>query len=116
MFVEIRSYHYRPEALAAYKHWASEFAVPHLDSKLDLLGFWIDSGQDSEVLDEPLDELGAANITWIIRWQSMAQRNERMTEVFTSEQWEQIFAQLPGGLDNYLRREARFAESVAGVG
>jgi hypothetical protein len=39
-----------------------------------------------------------------------------MAEVFTSEQWEQVFAQLPGGFDNYLRREARFAESVAGVG
>ncbi|MEH6589739.1 MAG: hypothetical protein V7746_05765 [Halioglobus sp.] len=116
MFVEIRSYHYRPDALAAYKQWATEFAVPYLNEQLDLVGFWIDSGQSPEVLDAPLDALGTANVTWIIRWHSMAQREERMTEVFTSEQWEQVFAQLPGGLDNYLRREGRFAESVAGVG
>ena len=55
-------------------------------SELDLVGFWIDNGKAAEVLDEPLDHLGAASITWIIRWRTMVQRNARVEEVFTCTQ------------------------------
>ena len=67
MIYEIRNYHFNPARLEEYKTWAKEKALPFLDRELDLVGFWANAG-DSEVLGEPMDILGSANITWIIRW------------------------------------------------
>jgi len=38
--------------------------------------------------------IGSANVTWIIRWESMAQRNEVMKTVFTGA-WESGYAKHP---------------------
>ncbi len=112
MLVEIRSYHYRSQELSNYRQWARDHALPYLKQQFDLVGFWIDNGEPAEVLDEPLDKLGPANITWIIQWQDMDQRNGRMQAVFESPEWQKIFEKLPGGFEHYLRREARFCEAL----
>jgi hypothetical protein len=113
MLYEIRNYHIRPESLPAYSHWARTLAVPHLAMKLDLAGFWIASGEPSEITGAPMDALGSANVTWILRWTDMAQRQATLPAIFGGEEWAPIFAQLPGGLDNYLRMESKFAGAVA---
>ena len=112
MLFEIRNYHFRPELLDAYREWASEHAVPFLKKELDVVGFWINSEDEPEVLGEPHDELGTANVTWVLRWNDLAQRNETMARVFASEAWVEIFSKVPGGLDSYLRRESKFAEAL----
>jgi hypothetical protein len=112
VLVEIWNYHYRPQELANYRKWAHVHALPYLRQQFDLVGFWIDNGEAPEVLGEPLDQLGPANITWIIQWQDMGERNQRMQAIFTSLEWQKIFEKLPGGFENYLRREARFTEAL----
>jgi hypothetical protein len=112
MLYEIRNYHIRPETLAAYTHWAKTEAVPHLAEKLDLVGFWISNSDPSQITGEPMDKLGSANVTWILRWRDRAQRDEELPRTFSGPAWEQIFSRLPGGLDNYLRMEAKFTQSL----
>jgi hypothetical protein len=50
----------------------------------------------------------SANVTWIIRWQSKAERDAKLGEVFGSPEWGEIFSRLPGGLEIYQRIESRF--------
>lgn len=112
MLYEIRNYHIRPEGLEGYREWARTRAVPHLAKKLDLVGFWINTAEPSQITGAPLDALGSANVTWILRWNDMAQRNETVSTLFAQPEWQAIFAHLPGGLDNYLRMESKFAEAI----
>ena len=112
MLVEIRDYHYQSQELGKYRQWASDHAVPYLKQQFDLVGFWIDSGKPPEVLGEPLDLLGPANITWIIQWKNMEERKERMQAVFGSLEWLEVFENLPGGFEHYLRRDARVTEAL----
>ncbi len=112
MLYEIRNYHIRPDRLAVYSNWAKTQAVPHLSKKLDLVGFWINTTEPPQITGEPMDALGSANVTWILRWRDMAQRNETLPKTFSGAEWEAIFARLPGGLENYQRMESKFAESA----
>jgi hypothetical protein len=112
MLFEIRNYHIRPQSFAAYTHWARTHAVPHLSRKLDLVGFWVSNGEPSQISGNAMDELGSANVTWILRWHDMAQRDATLPATFSDPEWESVFALLPGGLDNYLRFESKFAESL----
>ena len=112
MLFEIRNYHIRPESLSAYSHWAKTHAVPHLTTKLDLVGFWINTAEPSQITGEAMDKLGSANVTWILRWRDIAERDETLPKIFGSDDWQPVFAQLPGGLDNYLRMESKFAQSL----
>ena len=109
---EIRSYHYEPTLLADYKAWIEEEALAYLSENLDVVGFWIDSGDPAEVSGEALDELGSANVTWIIRWPSMEVRSKERPGVFATDEWKDIASRVPGGRESYLRIEARFANSV----
>jgi hypothetical protein len=54
---------------------------------------------------------GPANITWIIRWESMDARNEGHTTLFNSEEWKVIWANHPDA-NGYLQMEVKFAEEV----
>jgi hypothetical protein len=112
MLYEIRNYHIRPDSFAAYKQWAKSVAIPHLATKLDLVGFWINTADAAEVRGEAQDARGAANVTWILRWPDKATRDATMATAFVGPEWEAVFAQLPGGFDNYLRTEAKFAEAL----
>lgn len=109
---EIRSYHFQPEALDEYRQWAEQVGLPHLRANLDVVGFWIDTGIPAEVRGEPMGSLGSSNITWIIRWESKAQRDEVMGQVFSTPEWGEIFGQLEPGLAGYLRTESQFFEAL----
>lgn len=110
---EIRSYHYEPSKFEAYKKWAVEQAAPWLKANLDVVGFWLDNGDKPELsgADPQAHPHGTANVTWIIRWDSRAQRDEQFGEVFTSKGWQEVWANHPDA-DGYLQMEARFADEV----
>ncbi len=112
MLYEIRDYHYRTDIFDAYKAWAEE-AVGVLKDKLDVVGFWIDSGLDPEVNgSDPMDpRLGQANVTWIIRWESKTQRDELLPKALGSQEWEAVWSKHPdpGGYKQLL---SRFMESM----
>jgi hypothetical protein len=111
---EIRNYHIKPEKFESYKKWAREIAVPHLGKHMNLVGFWVDSGDaPSPIVGEPLDKLGHANVTWVIKWGSMKEREEVMGKVLGGPEWAEVFKQLPGGLDNYARIEVRYGSAFA---
>ncbi len=111
MIFEIRNYHFDPALFSDYQAWAKAEALPYLTRELDLVGFWANT-EDSEVAGAELDELGSANITWIIRWPDKATRDAQFPEIFENEEWAAIFANVPGGLDSYKRMEAKFTESL----
>ena len=111
MIFEIRNYHYEPSMIGAYRAWAAAKAVPYIRSHLDLVGFWVNFDEAPLVSGKPLDELGSATVTWIIRWDDMQTRNRVMGEVFGSEDWQEIMAANPGQ-QHYHRTEAKFAESL----
>jgi hypothetical protein len=112
MIYEIRNYHFRPDLIDAYKAWAKAEAIPHLASQLDVLGFWINSKDAPEVNGAPQDHLGTANVTWIIRWRDLAQRNEVLPRILSSPAWQDIFSRVPEGPASYLRIEAKFADAL----
>ena len=110
MLYEIRNYHFDPQRFEEYKAWAKDKALPFLQRELDLVGFW--AGDDSEVTGAPMDDMGSANITWIIRWPDRAARDAKFETVFTGAEWEEIFTEVPGGLESYKRMEAKFTEDL----
>ncbi len=112
MLYEIRNYHFDPERFDAYKDWARNEALPFLDRELDLVGFWANTGEASEVNGAPMDAMGSANITWVIRWPDRETRDATMKSVFTGEAWGKIFANVPGGMDSYKRMESKFTEAL----
>ena len=112
MIYEIRNYHFEPELSSAYKKWAVDEAIPHLSRKLDIVGFWVSTSDPPEVLGQPHDALGVANVTWIIRWDDLEQRGSVLPPIFASPEWEDIFSRVPGGMGSYRRIEAKFAESL----
>ena len=111
MIYEIRNYHFDPQRFEEYKAWAKEKALPFLDRELDLVGFWATAG-DSEVTGAPMDQLGSANITWIIRWPDRETRDASMGTIFGRDDWGEIFADVPGGRESYQRMEAKFTEAL----
>ena len=112
MLYEIRNYHFDPEKFEAYKAWARDEALPFLSQELDLVGFWANTDAPTEVTGEPMDTMGSANITWVIRWPDRETRDATMASVFTGEAWGKIFANVPGGLESYKRMEAKFTEAL----
>ncbi|MEQ8263943.1 hypothetical protein [Pseudohaliea sp.] len=113
MIYEIRNYYLDPKALPDYENWLTAWALPYMREHLDLVGFWVTRGPDAEVAGAPLDELGAATVTWIIRWPDIETRNSEMARVFapSSEAWGAITEKHPGR-EHYRRIEARFAEEL----
>ena len=107
---EIRNYHYDPSKFEAYKAWAINEAIPFLRANLDIVGFWMDNVETPEVRGaDPMNlKLGSANVTWIIRWDSMEARNQFQQEVFDGEDWQEIWANHPDP-NGYQQMEARFA-------
>jgi hypothetical protein len=112
MIYEIRNYHFRPDLIEDYKTWARTKAVPHLASVIDVVGFWVSTDDPPEVVGAPMDAMGSANVTWIIRWRDLAQRNEEWPKAISGPAWEAVFAEVPGGGASYLRLEAKFAEAL----
>jgi len=112
MIYEIRNYHFDPDGLEEYKIWARERAIPYLSTHVTVVGFWADCGIETELRGEPLDALGPATVTWIIRWDSHEQRQSQLPGILATDEWKGIFAHVPGGGSSYRRIECRFFEAV----
>ena len=110
---EIRCYHYEPAKFDDYKKWAVDEAAPFLKANLNVVGFWLDNGNAIELTgsDPAPQKHGAANVTWIINWDSEEHRAKGFKEVFEGEGWQDIWSRHPDA-DGYLQMEARFAEEV----
>ncbi|MDA1075124.1 MAG: hypothetical protein O3A63_10245 [Proteobacteria bacterium] len=113
MIYEIRNYYFEPTRLADYRDWIQNRAIGYLKANLDLKGFWINTPEPQQVNGVPMDDLGSANITWILGWDNLEERNAKMATVFTGPEWEAIFKHVPGGMQSYLRTEVKFADQMA---
>ena len=111
MIYEIRNYHYEPSRMTEYRAWAADKALPYIREHFDLLGFWVSTDEPAEVTGKPLDELGSATVTWILRWPDIATRHEQFPKQFGTDEWKAIMADNPG-LENYHRMEAKFTEAL----
>ncbi|MGE0542165.1 MAG: hypothetical protein AB7R89_18495 [Dehalococcoidia bacterium] len=113
MIYEIRDYYVEPAALERYAMWVQDHALLYIRRNLDLVGFWIRTDPSAQVTGAPLDDLGAANITWIVRWDDVDTRNRIMNAVFGPEasEWAEISKHHPGR-QNYRRIQARFMNAV----
>jgi len=111
---EIRNYHFVPEKIDAYENWAKTLALPYLKSKMDVVGFWINNDLAPEYAGSfpRSDSIGTANVTWIIRWQDKSQRDTVWDEIRSGSEWQEIFSKVPGGRENYIRIEAKFATDI----
>ncbi len=112
MLYEVRSYHFRPDLLEAYKAWAKAEAIPYLGSRIEVLGFWVNTTDAPEINGEPMDKLGPANVTWIIKWRDLEHRNNDLPAALSSPEWVDLFSRVPGGMASYLRTEAKFTEAL----
>lgn len=112
MLYEIRDYHYRRDIWDDYKAWAVE-AVAVLKDKMDVVGFWIDTGIDPEVGGtDPVDSpIGHANVTWIIRWKDKADRDEHFWKAIESDEWQAVWAKHPDP-NGYQQMLSRFMETM----
>lgn len=108
---EIRNYHYDPSQFDAYKVWLVEDAAPFFRENLDVVGFWVGNEVPPEISGtSPMDlNLGSANVTWIIRWDSMEARDKINAQLFGGEEWQKIWAMHPDP-NGYLQVESRFAK------
>lgn len=109
---EIRNYHFNPDLIENYRAWAENDALPYISRHVDVVGFWVGNASAPEIRGPAFDELGSANVTWIIRWPGMDARNEGIATVFSGAEWEEIFSRVPGGRDSYLRIESRFTTAI----
>ncbi len=77
--------------------WAINEASPFLRDNLDVVGIWIGNTKAPEIHGErPMDLiLGSANVTWIIRWDSMKARERSQEEVFGGERTKGVRAHFP---------------------
>ena len=112
--VEIRDYTIEPEWFDAYKAWAEQFAAPWLRAHLDVIDFWMDCGIDAKVTGSAprISEHGQANVCWIIRWSSKADRDEIFGKVMGSTGWREIWALHPNP-GAYLQTNVRFMRAAA---
>lgn len=112
MIFEIRDYHYEAARLDAYREWSQE-AVAVLGEILDLVGWWVDGGEPTLIMgSDPIDlPYGSANVTWMIRWKSMEQRERVWESMWEDEAWKACWERHPG-FDGYLNMSVRFMEQV----
>ena len=109
---EIRDYHHDPDQWADYKAWAHE-AAQILHDRLDVLGYWLDADIPTRILGSDPFELphGHANVTWIVRWDSMEQRESRWEELWEDDEWKACADRHPG-FDGYLNMSVRFLKEA----
>lgn len=110
--IEVRDYHYDQERMDRYRTWAIE-AGSYLRELWDMSGFWLDSGEAPRLTgSDPREHPhGAANVTWVIRWDSMAQRETAWDDLWKEPEWADIWSRHPG-FDGYLQLSVRFLEEV----
>ena len=112
MILEIRDYHYRPDRVDDYRVWAEQ-AVDFFGDRWDLVGWWMDSGEEPLLMGEdPMDlRHGLANITWMLRWDDREQREAEWAALREDPEWMKLRDQHPG-FDGYHQMAVRFMEEV----
>ena len=112
MIFEIRDYHYQADRLEEYRVWAGE-AVVFLGERWDLLGWWMDSGAAPRIMGSDPMQLkhGLANITWMLRWDSIEERESAWEELWENPKWLDLWDRHPG-FEGYLQLAVRFMEEV----
>ena len=110
--VEIRDYTIEADWFERYKTWAEELAAPWLKANLDVIDFWMDDGMEPEVTGSApyVSPNGQANVCWIIRWPSKADREERFGTIMENPEWQEIWAKHPNA-NAYLQMNARFMKA-----
>lgn len=111
--VEIRDYTIDAEWFDAYKDWADRLAASWLLANLDVIDFWLDCGIEADVGGSAprVSEHGQANVCWIIRWPSKADRDQQFPEIMGSAGWREVWAQHPNP-NAYLQTNVRFMRAA----
>jgi hypothetical protein len=111
--VEIRDYTIEAKWFDAYKEWAERLAAPWLRANLDVIDFWVDCGIEAEVggSTPSVSDNGQANVCWIIRWPSKADRDEQFPKIMGSEGWRTVWAEHPNPTA-YLQTNVRFMRAA----
>lgn len=106
---EFRDYHYRGD-LDEYKRWWDD-AMGTLRKHFDIVGVWFDSGIPARIAgSDPMDlPHGSANVTWIIRWDDLPQREAGWEALGQDTEWIAAAERHPG-FDGYLHMSVRFLE------
>jgi len=80
---------------------------------LDVVGFYIDSGATPEATSSNPERpsIGYANITWIIRWDSKAERDAKFGDIMRSPQWAEVWAKHPDA-NGYVQMLSRFMKAM----
>ena len=104
---EFRDYHYDGD-LEAYRRWWEE-ALPIMRQRFEIVGVWTAGDEPVRVAGEtPMDlPLGSPNVTWVIRWDDMAHREEAWEAMGDDAEW-QALAQRHPGFEKYLHMSVRF--------
>ena len=112
-FFEFRDYHFRPESWEEYRIWATG-AIEILREHFDVVGFWFDAGIPSQISGStPMEQpLGSANVTWILRWDSMEEREAGWETLWDTDAWLDHWSNHPDPA-GYLHVSARFLEEAA---
>lgn len=95
-----------------YHSWAVE-AGRFLRNRWAMSGFWLDYGEQPRISgSHPMEPpLGHANVTWVIRWDDMSQRDAAWEELWEDPEWKEIWSRHPG-FDGYRQLSVRFLEEV----
>lgn len=107
--IEIRTYHFDPKYLSAFKDWVRDEAAPFLRSKVNLVGFWINNDVPPELSGVEPEQYPHSNVTWILKWDSKEERDRVHSEVFRGKLWQGIWEKHPNP-KAYLRMEVKFAD------
>jgi hypothetical protein len=110
---EFRDYHYDGD-LDEYRRWWEE-ALPLMRQRFDIVGVWTDDGEPPRIAGAtPMAlPLGSANVTWVIRWDDMADREQAWNAMADDAEWQALADRHPG-FENYLHMSARFLRPVDG--
>jgi NIPSNAP len=105
---EFRDYWFRRDLWDEYKSWW-EPALEYFSNRFDVIGLWFDSGISPRITGaDPMDlRHGSANVTWILRWESLEERDARWPAMWDDPEWTEIWAQHPDE-DGYLHMSVRF--------
>ncbi len=108
---EFRHYHYRGDLDEYRQWWLTPIEV--LRVHLDIVGVWIDSGIDSRIAGSAPTDLphGSANVTWVIRWDDLAQREAGWEALGQDPAWTDAAERHPG-FDRYLHMSIRLLNHI----
>lgn len=104
---EFRDYHYVGD-FDAYKEWWKEGLVV-LGAHMDIQGVWFDSGIPPRIAGaDPMPlPYGSANVTWVIRWDDLAQRDATWEALQEDDKWIACAERHPG-FEGYQHMSVRF--------